>query len=179
MAGETILYGAYGANRERGMVRAITGNSHLIGRAATFYDVELCVQNFDQIPDIVSPTAPIPKSPKELIRASWGDGSDFETYTAQYRAGSMIAGNIFRLTLQERALIANWELIEFGWYKRMNVTATLKDGTMVTVETEGLGDGQQIDRVVDGMNYPSYLNNPTRMFEIAARVREDFLALES
>ena len=176
---ETILYGGYGANRDPEMLRAITGNSGLLGRAATFNDVELCVQKFDQIPDVVSTNAPVPKSPKEIMVGSWGEGSSFETYTIRRKDSGTVTGNVFEVTTKERALIAEWEMIEFGWYKRMNVAATLEDGTKITVEAEGLEDGQSFDRVVDGMNYPTYLNDPAVMFKMAESVRQDFLANEA
>jgi hypothetical protein len=172
----TILYGGYGANRDPEMLRAITGNPHLQGRAATFKDVELCVQNFSQIPDVVSPDAPVPKSAREIMHASWGDRQDFETYTIRPRAGSTVSGNVFELTPLERALIAEWEMIEFGWFKRMPLVAMLEDGTEITIETEGLGDNQEIARILDGTDYPTYLIDPSDMFQMAETVRKDFLA---
>jgi hypothetical protein len=75
---ETILYGAYGANRDPEMLKAITGNTNLVGKVAIFQDVELCIQLFDQIPDVVAPTAPVPLSPKAIMVESWGESSDFK-----------------------------------------------------------------------------------------------------
>jgi hypothetical protein len=90
--------------------------------------------------------------------------------------GSEVAGRVYELTSQERALIAEWEMIEFGWYKEMNMTAVLEDGTSVSVNTEGLSDGASIDRVINGIDYPTYLNDPTVMFKVAEQARDDFLA---
>jgi hypothetical protein len=174
---ETILYGGYGANRDPEMLKAITGNPNLLGRAATFKDVELCVQRFDQIPDALASTAPVPKSPKEIMVGSWGENSDFETYTIRPSEGNAVSGNVFELTSLERALIAEWEMIEFGWYKRMNIIAMLEDGTEITVETEGLGDDQLVDRVIDGIDYPNYLNDSIGMYTMADKVRAEYLAL--
>ena len=78
--------------------------------------------------------------------------------------------------MPERALIAEWEMIEFGWYKDMDITAVLEDGTEITVNTEGLNEGAAIDRVVDGIDYPTYLIDPTDMYKVAEKAREDFLA---
>jgi hypothetical protein len=173
---ETILYGAYGANRDPEMLKAITGNTNLVGKVAIFQDVELCIQLFDQIPDVVAPTAPVPLSPKAIMVDSWGESSDFETYVIRHAKGSEVAGRVYELTSQERALIAEWEMIEFGWYKEMNMTAVLEDGTSVSVNTEGLSDGASIDRVINGIDYPTYLNDPTVMFKVAEQARDDFLA---
>lgn len=172
----TILYGAYGANRDPEMLKAITGNAGLVGRLATFKDVELCVQRFDQIPDVIAPTAPVQLSPKKIMISAWGEESDFETYVIRPAKGGRVAGRVYELTEQERALIAEWEMVEFGWYKGVNMTAILEDGAEITVNAEGLSDGASIDRVIDGMDYPTYLNNPTDMFKAARQTREDFFA---
>ena len=175
MGERTILYGGYGANRSDEMLRSITGNQLLTGKPAIFQDVELCIQRFDQIPDTISSVAPVPKSPKSIMIESWGKSSSFETYTIRHMAGGRVAGAVFELSKVERALIAEWEMIEFGWYKRMQLIAVLEDGTKVTVENEGLGDNQDIDRAVDGLDYPTYLNDPTEMFKVADKAREDYL----
>lgn len=173
---EIILYGAYGANRDPEMLKAITGNAGLVGKPATFKDVELCVQRFDQIPDTVAVTAPVPLSPKSIMVDAWGESSDFETYVIRNAKGGEVTGRVYELTPQERALVAEWEMIEFGWYKEMDMTAMLENGTEVIVNTEGLSDGASVDRVVDGKDYPTYLNDPTDMFKVAEQVRLDFLA---
>jgi hypothetical protein len=176
---ETILYGAYGANRDPEMLKAITGNASLVGKLAIFKDVELCVQRFDQIPDVVAPTAPVPLSPKAIMVDSWGESNNFETYVIRSAIGSVVIGRVYELTAQERALIAEWEMIEFGWYKKMDITAVLEDGTEISVNTEGLSDGASVDRVVDGTDYPTYLNDPTNMFKVAKQAREDYLARQN
>lgn len=173
---ETTLYGAYGANRDPEMLKAITGNASLVGRMATFKDVELCVQRFDQVPDVIAPTAPVPLSPKAIMVGAWGEEGEFETYAIRPAKDSQVTGRVYELTAQERALIAEWEMIGFGWYKEMDITAVLEDGTEITVNTEGLSDGASVDRVVDGMDYPTYLNDPTHMFKVAEQARLDFLA---
>jgi hypothetical protein len=175
MSSTKILYGAYGANRDPGMLRAITGNASLTGKPAIFKDVELCVQGFDQIPDVVAPTAPVPLSPKAIMADAWGKKSGFETYAIRPAKGREVRGRVYKLTTEERALIAEWEMIEFGWYKEMDMKAVLEDGTEVTVNAEGLSDGASIDRVVDGMDYPTYLNDPTNMFKIAEQTQKAFL----
>ncbi len=172
----TILYGAYGANRDPEMLKAITGNVRLVGKQATLKDVELCVQRFDQIPDIVTPTAPVLLSPKAIMADAWGEESDFETYVIRPAKGGEVSCCVYQLSLQERALIAEWEMIEFGWYKSMDITAILEDGSEITVNTEGLSDGASIDRVINGKDYPTYLNDPTDMFKVAEQARKEFLA---
>lgn len=171
---EAILYAGYGANRDPQMIKEITGREpQVIGRVA-LKDVELCIQRYDQIPAEVAPTAPVPISVKDIMIDSWGQGNDFETYTVRPREGSMVDGMLFQLSPEERALIAEWELIEFGWYERMPITVVLENGSEKLAETEGLRDGQEIDRVVDGRQYSTYLNDPADMYRIAEKSRREY-----
>lgn len=175
MAQKTILYGGYGANRDLSMLQAITGNDRLKPIPAVFHDVELGVQRFDQVSDKLSATAPLPFTPKELIINSWGRESTFETYVIRRKKGSRVNGCVFELTPLERALIAEWEMIEFGWYKRMHLKATLETGEEKEIETEGFDGSEEIDRVVDGLNYPTYLNEKEDMLKAAENVRKEYL----
>lgn len=171
---ETILYAGYGANRDPQMIKEITGREpYVIGRVA-LKDVELCIQRFDQIPTEVVSTAPVPVAAREIMIDSWGQQSDFETYTVRPREGSMVDGMLFELSPEERALISEWELIEFGWYERLPVTVVLEDGSEKLAETEGLRDGQEIDRVVSGSRYSTYLNDPADMYKIAKKSRREY-----
>jgi hypothetical protein len=172
---KTILYAGYGANRDLAMLSAITGNDNLKGQPAVLQDLELCVQNADQVPDIILADAPAPVSPFTTIAATW-HGTEFETYTIRRKKNSQVKGQVFELTEQERALIAEWEMIEFGWYKRMQVSAILENGEIITAETEGLGDDQEIDRSVGGLDYPTYLNKKEDMLRNAKEVRKKYLA---
>jgi hypothetical protein len=171
-----ILYAGYGANRDLKMMQAITGNSNLVGKEAILRGVELCVQGFDQIPDIILPTAPIPRSPKSIMIGPWGENSDFQTYVIRYSSAGEVACRIFEISPLERALVAEWEMIAFGWFKEMNLKAYLEDGSEIAVTTEGLNDDGLIKRVVDGINYPDYLLDPEQMCNVATKARLDFLA---
>ncbi|MDB5175696.1 MAG: hypothetical protein JWM81_554 [Candidatus Saccharibacteria bacterium] len=172
---ENILYAGYGANRDPEMIRAIVGGvSTIIGNVA-IHDVELCVQRYDQITDDVSDAAPVALSPKQIINSAWGEQSNFETYAIRPSQSSTVSAVLFELTPLQRALVAEWELIEFGWYDRMNVTVELEDGTTLQAETEGFANDQHIDRVVEGEGYETFLANPTAMFKTAEKARSDYL----
>ncbi len=172
---ENILYAGYGANRDPRMIEAITGQTpKIIGKVA-IRDVELCVQRIEHAPDVVSETAPAPLSPRQILAEAWGEDGSFETYTIRKKEGSQVMATLFELSPKERALIAEWELIEFGWYDRMQVAVDAEDGSVIEAETEGLGEGQNIDRVVDGQRYDAYLVNPVDMYRIAEQTRRDYL----
>jgi hypothetical protein len=172
---ETVLYAGYGANRDPEMIEAITGNVPKSLGAVVLDDFELCVQRLDQTPDTVFEGAPSPISIREILTRSWGESYGFETYTIRPKIGSMVDAMLFEITSDDRALIANWEMIEFGWYGSMRVAARQGNGTIVLAETEGLREGQAIDRVVNGLGYDTYLNERTNMFIIAEQARLEYL----
>lgn len=172
---ETVLYAGYGANRDSKMMEAIIGDAPKILGQAAIKDVELCIQRHDQITDTVVSTAPAPLSPRQIMVGAWGEQSNFETYAIRPKDGSTVNATLFELTQLQRDLVAEWELIEFGWYNHMSVSVTLEDGTELQAVTEGFISGQDIDRVVDGNEYETYLADPTDMFITAKKARLDYL----
>ncbi|MCL5432650.1 MAG: gamma-glutamylcyclotransferase [Patescibacteria group bacterium] len=171
-----ILYFAYGANMDKGMIRAITGNDRLVGRPAILDGYEIGIQRIDQTP----------KDVEKLLRNSWGD--DFKTYVIYPRLGAKVKGMVWELTETERRLVRNWEFVEkevgprFSWYKQVLIdrVSTPEGGTIEGLETEILGDGQEIDGTikVDGLNYEPYLMNPGEMWRIASEDLKSFLERE-
>lgn len=174
MSKDTIQYFGYGANKTRRMMEAITGSKNLVGRPATLKGYGLRVQRFDQIPDVVLSTAPTPVSPRKIIKDNWPE--TFETYTIEPDPESEVSGTIWELTSLERELVRDWELIEFGWYKDHAAQLLTRDGKLINVQTEILGDGQETDRIVDGTNYEPWLNDPEDFDRIATKSREEFFA---
>lgn len=144
---EKVLYFGYGANREPAMMEAITGNANLVGKPAVLRGYELCVQRLDQVPDI----------PRRILDASWSP--KFTSYTIRTGApDDEVYGTLWELTPLERELVRNWELIDLGWYRDMQVKITTEDGQEIEARTEGLREGLEIDREVDGREYKSFLN---------------------
>lgn len=172
---ETILYAGYGANRDLEMMQAIIGDTPKVLGTVAIKGVELCVQTQAQITDEVLTTAPAPLSPRQIIDGAWGMESGFETYAIRPKEGSEVSATLFELTPLQRALVAEWEMIEFGWYDRQTVSVEHEDGTHLQAQTEGFFSNQEIDRVVDGQNYESFLADPAEMFRVAEKTRIDYL----
>lgn len=176
-----IYYAGYGANRDPGMLEAIIGaRPWLVGRVALL-NVELCVQRIDQTPGIVAPGAPSNVPVRELLEQeeSWGKGGDFETYAIRPQGSSLVDGTLFGLTAEERELVAEWEMIDYGWYDAMQVMVRAESGLEFEAQTEGFMRGQPVDRVVDGNSYPTYLNDLAKMRAVANLTREQFLARQN
>jgi hypothetical protein len=172
---ETLLYAGYGANRDLEMITAIVGDAPKVVGSVAIQGVELCVQTQDQITRDISDTAPAPLSPKQVIDRAWGEKSGFETYAIRPQQSSSVNATLFELTQMQRDLIAEWELVEFGWYNQMSVSVVLEDGSQVQAVTEGFAEGQDVDRVIDGNNYETFLADPVAMFSTAEKARLDYL----
>lgn len=168
---DSVLYFAYGANSDPRMMEAITGNVNLVGEPAILNDWELGVQRLNQIPDTVFPTAPVPISPRAEIAKHWGE--DFETYVIRPAQGKKVHGTLWKLIPEQRELVRDWEMVDFGWYKDAMVKVETPDG-LLEVQTEVLGDGQEIDRVVEGKDYPPFLNDLADFVRIAEKSRKEY-----
>jgi hypothetical protein len=173
MASSTIKYFGYGANRSIMMMEAITGKTDLYGQPGKLNGYMLCVQRFDQVPKTVSPNAPVPVSPREILSRSWS--KSFRTYTIIPSDKAEVQGMVWTLTPEDRALVREWELVDFGWYKEIEADAVLIGGPTVHIVTEGLGDGQEYGREVNGRDYETWLNDPKEMLTIARNARKEFL----
>lgn len=169
-----VLYFGYGANSQREMMEAITGNKNLVGKPGILRGFKLCVQRMDQIPDSVFPNSPAPVSPKQIIKENWPDS--FETYMIKPAdVTDEVMGTIWELTPQERELVRDWELVDFGWYKDMKGRAETLDGQTVNVQTEGFREGQEVDREIDGEDYKPFLNPLTDFQRVAEKSRKEYL----
>jgi hypothetical protein len=171
------LYAGYGANRDPQMIEAIVGQPAERIAEVALMDVELCIQRIDQTPNRPAAGSPVQLSIREILESddSWGKDSDFKTYTIRRKQGGVVLGSLFSLTEQQRKLIAEWEMIEYGWFEAMKVRVELPDASRAVAETEGLRHGQAIDRVIKGLHYPRYINDKDKMLAMAAKIRRDYL----
>jgi len=159
-----ILYFGYGANSQREMMEAITGNKNLAGQQGILRGFKLCVQRMDQVPDL----------PKRILKDSWGD--DFETYIIKPgEETDEVMGTVWELIPLERELVRDWELVDFGWYNDIEGKAVTKDGQEVEIQTEGFREGQEVDREVDGKNYKPFLNRLEDFQRVAEKARKEYL----
>lgn len=173
MKSNKILYFGYGANRDLEVMRITTGNKQLTGTPAVLKGYSLCVQRLDQIPNTVLDTAPVPISPRALLKETWPD--DFESYTIKPDPEGEVSGMIWELTPEEMDFLMDLEMYDFGWFKGISAEAALKDGTKVIIQTEGLREGQEIDRVVDGLNYETWVHDRELHIKSAIKARREFL----
>jgi hypothetical protein len=170
-----ILYFAYGANKTAEMMASITGNKNLTGRPAVLEGYGIFVQKLNQVPDVIAPHSPAKISPQQILRNVWD--KNFESYVIKPAEERQVHGTVWELTPLERELVRNWELIDFGWYKDAEVKIKTDSGDEIEVQTEIMGDGQEVDREVDGLDYPPFLNELADFQRVAENTREEYLAM--
>ncbi|MFZ1549511.1 MAG: hypothetical protein WBO56_03665 [Microgenomates group bacterium] len=170
-----MKYFGYGANKTAEMMSAITGKpiEQLKGVPVVLKGYELGVQRFDQIPDTMMVGSMLPVPVKEIIGGAWSDPESFETYVIRPGEGEVL-GTMWDLTERDRALVRDWELVG-DWYKEQMVTVTDEEGQEVEIQTEILGYGQDLDRIVDGMDYPPFLRELSEFQRVAEGARMQFL----
>lgn len=174
---DNIRYGAYGANRNEDLMNALTGSMNLSWYGARFIGYELCLQALGDISDEPVPGLPEELTPRKIIERTWGPG--FRAYGMRRAAGKVVVGAVYYLTPLERDVVKEWEMQELGWHVEEPVEATptsSKAPVFTQLVSDLLPADQPIQRVVNGRNYPDFLNDEDETLERAAQTRLDFLA---
>lgn len=168
----TFLYGLMTAE---GVIEAVTGINDIPKTPAVLKGYTLCVQKLDQIPDVSIIVGKPDLAPQKLLRETWGDS--FESYIIKRDPDGEVAGNIAYLSPEAGELLANWELEELGWFQTLHGEAVTDNGVKINVVTDGLREGQQVDRKVDGHNYTPLQpwQNLPDVIKVAERERSIFL----
>lgn len=165
------LFFAYGPTRDIRVLRALTGNQTLVGRGAVLKGYKLGLQRLDQVPNIRTVA---PKSPQEILRESWPDGFEFHAVLPDEK-GEGVAGTVVEFTSQEAKLFRDFELIDLDWYKNGRGKVITSDGQELEVNVPILGDGQEIYREIDGINYNPWFNcKPEDFIRVAEKSRREF-----
>lgn len=170
MEAKSLFFG-YGPAASLTIMRALTGNPNLTGREAVLKGYKLGLQRLDQVPNTRTIA---PKSPQEILRESWSDGSCF--LVAIPDKEGKVAGMVWELTPDEAALFEDFELIDLNWYKKGEGKAITSDGQELAVSLPVLGDGQEISGEVDGFSHDPWSGSSQEMFvKVAEKSRREFL----
>lgn len=161
-----VWYAAYGQTEE--VLPVLLDRPVGPGALATIRNVELCVQEFKQIPPL----------PRNILSYSWDE--NFATYALRQAVGAGPADvhvKLFKLTERERRLISEeWNLAHLGWFERAGVQVQLGGGDTLYAVTDVLTHGQDVSRVVTAEIYdvPS-LSDPDSLQFAANSVRKLYL----
>jgi len=169
-----VMYFGYGATRDSGVISIILGKpeSALVGRKAVLEGFDLAIQRLDQVPDVILPTAPSAISVRESLRKVWGD--NFRSYVLKPNSGGRVSGIIWELTPEDIERIKDWELLDFGWFEDTNGEAITPEGNRIPVVTEKIRSDQEVDQVVDGLEYETWLEDPEKFKAVAEKARHEY-----
>ncbi|MFZ2886724.1 MAG: gamma-glutamylcyclotransferase family protein [Minisyncoccia bacterium] len=168
----TVPYFGFGTNAHPSMIEAIIGRAPE-GRPAFISGFEMIVQALRDVPDTALLSAPLPISPRKILRRNWDDR--FACYGIRRHEERMVRGVLWSISPEEREILSSWELIPFGWSSNIFVDVILSDGTTRPAQTEWIYD-QPIERVVDGRKYPYFIAPEEDMFRVARHARREYYA---
>jgi hypothetical protein len=157
-----VKYFGYGALKSEEVIESVIGRRP-DGVPGILHDMKLCIQELKDLPAIT----------QEIVKRRWP--SNFRSYTITPEKDSAVSGVIWDITAKERAVIAEWELVETGWYTLTNVDVQNELREIVPATTEVMGEGQTYSSVVDGTQYPALLNSPEDHARVAKEVRGESL----
>lgn len=170
---QSIPYFGYGTNRDHDMMAAMIGRDDLIGIRAFAHDYELVIQNLEHIPGEVSPTAPFPQSPREILKSALGD--DARLYIIRPKPGAIVYGTLWYITPEEYEMVRDWELLDFGMQEDMKIIAETETGETLTVQTHGFDNPNlPMSIVIEGEGYEDYLVDKEKILATARRVNQEF-----
>ncbi len=153
----------YGADQEIDMIRAITGHKPKIIGTAVLHDYELRIQDLTEVSTAGA-------NVQQMLRDNWGD--TFKSYVIVPKPGVHINGTLFKLSIIDRHLVDEWELVQLGWYERIFVTVELiKTGKKYRAETQVLNPNQTA-KTVAKPGYRSWLMPKRKFLEIAKKYRK-------
>jgi len=171
-------YFGFGTNKDFDMMAHMVGNFDLKGEPGKLLGYELCIQNLNQIRDIIPPDSPVKSSPQAMIRKSFGDS--FDLYVSRPKEGAVIYGTIWDLTPRELELVREWELVDYGMQEDAKAMAVNSKGEIIQVITQSLlKEPRDVDRIISEENYDAYVAPKEEMLKMADKVRADYLGTHS
>jgi len=173
----TIKFFGFGTNRDLEMMQHMIGREDIKGEHGRLMGYELTIQRADQFRTEIPATSPNPKmSPRDLIISNWG--SKFEMFTSRPNPTGVIYGTIWDITPEELELVRGWEIVDFGCQEDAYGTAITDDGRSVKVITQSFLKPAEIDRVITGDDYKTYIWDKEVMLKKADQVRLDYLKMK-
>jgi len=168
-----ISYFGYGTNRDHDMMAAMIGRTNLSGANGIILNYELVIQNLEHIPDKVLSTAPVARSPREIMRAALGGNA--KLYIIRPKSGAITYGTIWQITQEEYEMVRDWELLDFGMQEDMQVMAQKETDEEIIAQTHGSNDPNlSMSIAIDGRNYDDYVVPKEKILEMARRVNNEF-----
>lgn len=171
---QKVLYFGFGTNKDLAMMQHMIGRQDIKGQPGRLIGYEVCIQRADQFRSEIPPTSPFAVSPRDLILKSWGP--KFEMYVSRPNPTAVAYGTIWDITVEELALVREWEVVDYGAQEDAWGLALIDDGQLVKVVTQSfMRPPIDIDRVVTGPEYDPYIWPKDAMLKRADELRAEFL----
>lgn len=168
-----IPYFGYGTNRDHDMMAAMIGRDNLSGVRGIIFDYELVIQNLEHISDKILPTAPVARSPREIMKTALSDNA--KLYIIRPKSGAITYGTIWQITPDEYEMVRDWELLDFGMQEDMQILGQTETGEKTTVQTHGSNDPDlPMSIVIEGGDYQDYVVPKEKILETARQVNKEF-----
>lgn len=168
-----LAYFGYGTNRDHDMMAAMIGRENLEGEEAVLPGYELVIQNLENISDTVLPTAPVPKSAREILGSALG--KEARLYIIRSNPDAETYGTIWQLSELEYEMVRDWELLDFGMQEDLQAQARTKSGRTLQIQTHGSRDPNlPASVVIYGSDYEDYIVKKNLILETARRVNKEF-----
>lgn len=82
----------------------------------------------------------------DILQRNWGN--DFRSYVIVKNDGVSVRGRLFKIRIDDRHVLDQWELVDLGWCQKIFVDVTLFNGKTYTAETQALAPGQTARGIV-------------------------------
>ncbi|MES2971527.1 MAG: hypothetical protein V4702_04345 [Patescibacteria group bacterium] len=175
-----IPYGVYGELTDPTVLENLTGlnvGEHPLTEIV-MSDVQLCFQTMRTIPYRTATGQSLGGSPRHILEAGGADW-DFAAPTIRRHRGEAVTGLLVFISPEVHRLIRDgWRLAPLGWYQEIEVEAVRKDGSKLTVVTEGLRSPQHAFPASSKLQHPAPWRpgDVARTRKDARQVRENWLA---
>lgn len=131
MSTNTVKFFSYVVKENVEGIRALLGRRKLLYEEAEIEGYELCIQRVDQVLDKVPQSSPINISPRTLLLKTYSP--EYELYTIRPCIGSSVPGKIWYISPEEYAIWREYELIDYGLQRDINVQAVTDSGDTINV----------------------------------------------
>jgi len=164
-------YFGYGLESVPEVVERIVGRHLIYEPRVRATGEQLAVQDFDQVPN--NPIADLGnRSPQQVLIDSWARFTDnpFSAYTLRQSSnrGDFVEGTLYELDMDSALALNDWNMVNPDWgnnaWRYWDHGITLSDGRRVSTLT--VGDDQEVNHVVSGIDYEPFLNDHTATLQV-------------
>lgn len=153
------FYFGFGANRDREMIKAITGHYPIFGFTGEIKNFCLCYQNMEQIPKLA----------QKNLKNFWD--KNFRSYAIYPAKNNSVSGMVWLITNWQRKKISDWEL-DGLWSNKIKTRARIiifNKMLELPVETEIIQHQKHI--TLKQKRYQTFIVPRKKILQVARQTR--------